>query len=133
LEQLEDNNIDTLHTVGVHPIRNQFWQNPLCNAYRLWQPDELHQLLLGLINDLLHWLLKYLKATNIKDQFGNGFTSVPQYPGLQHFSKRFHSLNSGNWQGKENGGMIRTLAVICAPIADYCTDDGKTAVEKPLC
>jgi len=25
-ELLEDNNIDSLHTLGVHPIRNQFWQ-----------------------------------------------------------------------------------------------------------
>jgi hypothetical protein len=70
-ELLEDNNIDALHTLGVHPIRNQFWQYPLCNVYRLWQPDELHQLLLGLVKDLLHWLLKYLKARHIKDQFDN--------------------------------------------------------------
>ena len=25
LELLQDNNIDTLHTVGVHPIRNECW------------------------------------------------------------------------------------------------------------
>jgi len=36
LELLEDNNIDALHTLGVHPIRNQFWQFPLCYVYRLW-------------------------------------------------------------------------------------------------
>jgi hypothetical protein len=35
-EMLEDHNIDSLHTVGVHPIGNQFWQYPLCNVYRLW-------------------------------------------------------------------------------------------------
>jgi len=77
LELLEDNHIDTLHTLGIHPIRDQFWHHPLCNVYRLWQPDELHQLLLGLVNDLWHWLLKYLKARNFKDQFDNRFTSVP--------------------------------------------------------
>jgi hypothetical protein len=32
-------------------IRNQFWQFPLCNVYQLWQPDELHQLLPGLVKD----------------------------------------------------------------------------------
>jgi len=69
--------IDVLHTLRVQPIRNQFWQYPLCNVYRLWQPDELHQLLLGLVKDLLHWLVKYLKAGNGKDQFDNRFTSVP--------------------------------------------------------
>jgi hypothetical protein len=29
-ELLEDNNFDALHTLGVHPIRNQFRQYPLC-------------------------------------------------------------------------------------------------------
>jgi hypothetical protein len=130
LELLADNSIDALHSVGVHPIRNQFWQYPLCNAYRLWQPDELHQLLLGLVKDLLHWLLKYLKARNVKDQFDNRFTSVPRYPSLQHFAKPFDSLKSSSWQGKEICGMIRTLAVNCAPILDCSKDDGKTAAEK---
>jgi hypothetical protein len=74
---LEDNNIDALHTFGVHPIRNQFWQYPLFNVYRLWQLDELHQLLLGLVQDLLHWRPKYLKARNLKEQYDNRFTSVP--------------------------------------------------------
>jgi len=85
----------------------------------------LHQLLLGLVKDLLHWLLKYLKARNVKDQFDNRFTSVPQYPSLQHFSKPFDSLKSGTWQGKEIPGMIRTLAVNCTPMLDCSKDDGK--------
>jgi len=51
LELLENNMIGGLHTLGVHPIRNQFWQYSLCTVYRLWQPDELHQLLLGLVKD----------------------------------------------------------------------------------
>jgi len=50
-ELLEDTNIDVLHSGGVHPIRNQFWKYPLCNVYRLWQPDELRKLLLGLVKD----------------------------------------------------------------------------------
>jgi len=129
-QPLEDNNIDTLHTLGVHPIHNQFWQYPLCNVYQLWQADELHQLLLGLVKDLLHWLLKYLKARNIKDQFDNRYTSVPQYPGLQHFSKPFNSLKSGKGQGKEIRGMIRTLAVNCMPMLFCSKDDGKTVAEK---
>jgi len=128
-ELLEDNHIDALHTVGVHPICNQFWQYPLSNVYRLWQPDELHQLLLGSVKDLLHWLLKYLKARNVKDQFDNRFTSVPRYPGRQHLSKPFDSLKSGTWQDKEICGMIRTLAVNCAPILVCSTDDGITAAE----
>jgi len=129
LELLDETNIDVLHTLGVHPIRNQFWQYPLCNVYRLWQPDELHQLLLGLVKDLLHWLLKYLKARNVKDQFDNPLTSVPRYPGLQCFSKPSDSIKSGSWQGKGIQGMIRTLAGNCAPILDCSEDAGKAAAE----
>jgi hypothetical protein len=97
--------------VEVDPICNQFWQYPPCNVFRLWQPDELHQLLLGLVKDLLHWLLKYLKARHDKDQFDNRFTSVPQCPSLQHVSKPFNSLQSGFWQGQASRGLIRILAV----------------------
>jgi len=50
-ELLEDNTIDALHTPGVDPIRNQFWQYPHCNVFLLWQPDELHQLVVGLVKD----------------------------------------------------------------------------------
>jgi hypothetical protein len=71
LELLDEITIDVLHTLGVHPMCNQFWQYSLWNVYRVWQPDELHQLLLDLVKDLLHWLLKYLQARNVKDQFEN--------------------------------------------------------------
>jgi hypothetical protein len=124
-----ETNINVLHTLGVHPICNQFWQYPLCNVYCLWQPDELHQLLLGLVNDLLHWLLKFLIARNLKDQFDNRFTSVPQYPCLQRFSKPFDSMKSSSWQGKAIWGIIRTQAVNCAPILDWSQDARKTAAE----
>jgi len=99
-ELLDETNIDVLHTPGVHPICNLFWQYPLCNVYHLWQPDELHQLLLNLVKDRLHWLLKYLKAQNVMDQFDNRFTSVPRYPGLQPFTKPFDWMKSSSWQEK---------------------------------
>jgi hypothetical protein len=76
-ELLEDNHIEALRNLGVHPIPSLFWQYPLCNLYRLWQPDELHQLLLGLVGDLLHRLLKYLKGRNVKDRFDDRLKSVP--------------------------------------------------------
>jgi hypothetical protein len=95
-EVLAKPTIDVLHSLGVHPIHNLFWPYPLCNVYRLWQHDELHQLLLGLVKDLCHWLLKYLKARNVKDQFDNRFTSVPRYPVLQRFSNAFDSINSSS-------------------------------------
>jgi hypothetical protein len=89
----------------------------------------LHQLLLGLVKDLLHWLLKYLKARSVKDQFENQFTSVPRYQGLQRFSTPFDSMKTSSWQGKEIRGMIRNLAVNCTPILDCSKDEGKTPAE----
>jgi len=38
-------------------------------------------------------------------------------------------MKSGSWQGKEIWGIIRTLAVNCAPILDCSQDAGKTGVE----
>jgi hypothetical protein len=83
----------------------------------------------GLVKDLLHWVLKYLKAKQLKDQFDIWFTSVPWYSGLQHFSKPFDSLKSGTWQGKDMHGMIRTLAMNCTPILVCSKDEGKTAAK----
>jgi hypothetical protein len=127
LELLDETDIDVLHTLGVHRLRNRFWQYPLCNVHYLWQPDELQQQLLGLAKDLLHWLLKYLKPRDLKDPIANQFTSVPQYSGLQRFSKPFDVMKSGCWKGKEIRGMIRTLAGNCAPILGCSQDAGATA------
>jgi len=94
LELLDKPYVNVLHTLGVHPIWNEFWQYPSWIFYRLWQPVELHQLLLGLVKDLLHWLIKHLKTRNVKDQFDNWFTSVPRYPSLQQFSKSSDSMKA---------------------------------------
>jgi hypothetical protein len=129
LELLEDNNIDALHTLGVRPIRNQFWQYALCNVNRFWQPYKLHQLLLGLVEDLMHQLLKYLKARNVRNQFDNLLISVRGYPSIQHFPKPFDSSESSTWQGQEICGIIRTLALNCAPIHMCYKNDAKTVAE----
>jgi hypothetical protein len=96
LELLENNSIEDLHTLGVCPICNQFRPHTLCNVYRLWQPDDLHQLLLGIVEDILHWLLQYLKACNVKDQFDSRFTSVAGYPSNPPNDAlgRFHLMKS---------------------------------------
>jgi len=48
-EHHDKTDIDVPHTLRVHPICKQFWQYPLYSVYRLWQPVELHQLTLGLL------------------------------------------------------------------------------------
>jgi hypothetical protein len=50
-ELLDHEQIDELIPSGVLSFPDKFWQHPLCNVYRLWQPDELHQLLMGLVKD----------------------------------------------------------------------------------
>jgi len=128
-ELLDETNIDFLHTLGAHPLCNQFWLYPLCNFYRLWQPDVLHQLLLGWVNELLHWLLKSLKARNVINRFDNRFRLVPQYQGLQCFAKRLDSVKCNSWQGNDIRGMMRTLPVNCAPFVAHFNDDGKPVAE----
>jgi len=91
---LDRTNMDALDTLGVHPISGQFWHYPLCNVYQLWQHDDSHQLLLSFVRVLLPWLLRCLKARKVNDQFNNGFTSVPQYPGLQNFATPIYFVNS---------------------------------------
>jgi len=80
---------------------------------------------MGLVKDLLHWLLKYLSVRNIRDLFDNRFTSVWRYWGLQRFSNPVHLMKTSSWQGKEIWSMISTLAPNCPPILDCIKDDGK--------
>ena len=70
-----------------------------------------------------------MKARNVKDQFDNGFTSEPRYPGLQNLSTSLASMECSPGQRNEIRGMIRTLEVNRDAILDCCKDDGKTAVE----
>jgi len=103
----------------------------LMNVYHLWQPDEFHQLLMDLVKDWLHWLLKYRKARNVKDHFNNRFTLELWYPGLQPFSKPSDLVKSSSWQGKEIRGMIRTLALNCTPLLDHPRMKGKPWWKEP--
>jgi len=128
-ELLGEPNLDNLHYFVVNPMWTPFWQYPLCNVSRLWQPDEINQLLLGLVKDLLHWLLRYVKPRNVKDQFDNRFTLVPWYPALQRFGQWFNSMKLNSGQGQEIRGIIRTLVVNCTTIFYSSKDNQKTAAE----
>jgi hypothetical protein len=129
LELHNESSIDVLDTLVLHPFCNQFCQYPLCNFYRLWQPDQLRQLLLGLVRGLWHWLLKYLKARNVRDQFDNQFTCIREYPGLLRFSKPFGSMKRGSWVGEEIWSMTRTLGANCCPVLDCFQDASKALGE----
>jgi len=126
-ETLDDTNTDILHTLWVHKICDHLSQFPLQNVYLLWQPDEWHQLLFCLVEDLLHRIIKYLKARNVNHQFDNRLTSVPQYPDLQPFPQLWDSTKCSSWKGKEIQGIIRTVSVICTLILD-CSNDNRMIV-----
>jgi len=128
-ELLDETNIDVLHTLRIHPIHKQFWQWPLYNVCHLSQPNELHQLLVGLVKHFLHWQLKLLNGWNVKDQIDNRLTSVPQYRGLQEFPKQFNATKSSSWQGIGIRGIIRTLPWDCTPNLDYSKNHWNTPAE----
>jgi hypothetical protein len=113
----------------VQASYNHFWEYPLCNVYCLWQPDALHQLYLGIVKTVFNWLLDYLTARGLKEDFDARFTAVSHYPGLTRFSKTFDSLKSGSWQGKEIREMLRSLSALCAPLLSSDLR-GKTELEK---
>jgi len=71
-----------------------------------------------------------MKSRQVKDEFDNRSTSVPQCTDLQYILEPFDSLKCSTWQGKEHHEMIRTMAVICDPMLVCSKDDGKSAVEK---
>jgi len=118
--------IDIQHALGIDPIHNQLWHYPFCDLYQHWQLDKLHRLFLGSVKDILIWVQEYLNARNVKNQFDNQFISVPWYLGPQRFSTPFHSSKSGSSQGKEICGMIRRLAMNCAPILFWSNGEGIT-------
>jgi hypothetical protein len=115
-EHLEENRLDEFKEVHLQPTSNLFWDYPLCNVYRLWQPDALHQLYLGIVKDLFNWLLEYLTDRGLKAEFDARFTSVPHYPNMLRFSKPFDALKNGSWHGKEIREMLRSLSAVCAPL-----------------
>ena len=111
-----DDYADELKQVHLQPIPNLFWDYPLCDVYRLWQPDTLHQLYLGIVKDLFEWVTEYMKIRGTKAEFDARFTSVPHYPKMLRFSKPFDALKNGTWQGKEIREMLRYLGAVCAPL-----------------
>ena len=124
-----DDCADELKQVHLQPMSNLFWDYPLCDVYRLWQPDTLHQLYLGIVKDLFQWVTGYMKIRGMKEEFDARFTSVPHYPNMLRFNKPFDALKNGTWQGKEIREMLRSLGAVCAPLLSSDAP-GKTSTER---
>ena len=126
-----DDCMDELKAANLRPIANPFWDYPLCNVYRLWQPDNLHQHYLGIVKDLFEWVTEYMKMRGLKVEFDARFTSVPHYPNMLRFSKPFDALKNGTWQEKEIREMVGSLGAVCARLL-LSNVQGKTPSERPL-
>ena len=104
--------------VGMRPgFCNPLWKYPLCDIYRLWQPDELHVFFIGLVKTLIgEWLIPFCAARDYERRFHRRFQRVPRYPNLKRFKKAFHEVQSGSWQGKEMRMMARFLNLVVGPM-----------------
>ena len=117
--------------LGIVKARNKLWDYPLCDVYKLWQPDELHVLFIGLVKTLLgDWLIPLLQTKDYYHRFNKRFKAVPRYPQLKRFKKLFHDVQSGSWQGKEMRMMARFLLLVTAPILHQEWKRHKTTAAK---
>ncbi|KAG0125070.1 hypothetical protein HOY82DRAFT_493442, partial [Tuber indicum] len=99
-----------LASLGLWAEENPFSRLPLCNVYRLWQPDTLHLLHLGILKMMMDWLVGYLRQWGILGLFNDDFKSIPPYPGFQPFKRSYEEVSS--WQGKEIRTMMRFLLAV---------------------
>ena len=114
-----------LKMANLLPIANPFCDYPLCDVYRHWQPDTLHQLYLGIVKELFEWVTEYMKMRGLKAEFNAQFKLVPHYPNMLCFSKLFYALKTGIWQGKAIQEMERSLGAVCAPMLSSEITPGK--------
>jgi len=105
LELGNSEDAEYLASIGLQVEKNPFWKFPLCNVYRLWQPDALHLLHLGILKTMMDWLVGYLRQQKILGRFNDSFKSIPPYPGFQPFKRGYQEVSS--WQGTENRTMMR--------------------------
>ena len=82
--------------------------------YRLWQPDGLHLLHLGILKTMMDWLVGYLRQGKILGRFNDRCKSIPPYPGFQLFKRGYQEVST--WQGKEIRTMMRFLVAVRGPI-----------------
>jgi len=53
LERGNTEDAEYLTSIGLQVEENPFWRFPLCNVYRLWQPDTLHLQHLGILRTMM--------------------------------------------------------------------------------
>ena len=113
-KEVRDKSLQRLADRLVLPVPNPLWKYPLCNVYKLWMVDILHQFFLGLVKKLMEWLIPFLKSKKLYHRFNRRFKSIPAYPGFQRFTKGYSDVSQ--WQGKEIRTMKNFLLVAVGPL-----------------
>jgi len=103
-----------LKEYGLHSEENPFWHFPAGDPYRLWQPDILHLLNLGIVKSMMEWVIGYMEDLGLLDRFNVRFKSMAPYPGFAKFSRCYSEVSS--WQGKEMRTLMRFLLAVAGPL-----------------
>ena len=114
LERGNPKDAEYLASIAVRVEQNPFWRFPLCNVYRLWQPDPLHLLHLGILKTMMDWWVGYPWKRKILGLFDERFKSILPYPGFQPFKRGYEEISS--WQGKEIRTMMWFLLAVLGSI-----------------
>ena len=111
---LESGNSHCLKDYGLQSEENPLWDFPACDPYRLWQPDILHLLNLGIVKSMMEWVIGYMEDLGLLDRFNVRFKSMAPYPGFAKFSRSYSEVSS--WQGKEMRTLMRFLLAVAGPL-----------------
>jgi len=82
LERGNSADAEYLGSIGLQVEKNSFWRFPLCNVYRLWQPEGFHLLHLGILTTIMDWLVRYLQQPKVLGRFNDPLKLIQPYPGL---------------------------------------------------
>ena len=111
---LDSGNSQCLKEYGLQSEVNPLWDFAAGDPYRLWQPDILHLLNLGIVKTTMEWVIGYMEDCGLLDRFNLRFKSMAPYPGFARFKRSYSEVSS--WQGKEMRTMMKFLLAITGPL-----------------
>jgi hypothetical protein len=112
--ELEVGGARSLAEYGLQSEANPLWEFPACDPYKLWQPDILHLLHLGIVKVMMEWVTGYMKDHGMLDRFNERFKSMPAYPGFARPRRSYDEVSA--WQGKEMRTMMQFLLALLGPL-----------------
>lgn len=124
--------------MDVHLVSNFAWNHPFVNIHTTLMPDILHQLLKGVVEHLVEWVVALLEDTvkvstrhagvnaGVKRKRGNRtvanssfgiqlderFREVPKFHDMKPFP---HYSKVSQWTGNEQKALVQQLITVVAP------------------